>query len=191
MRRLLHNPLAMTGLVVLSIAVLAAVFAPLLAPYGPNDAHFDARFVPPGTSGYLLGTDALGRDILSRVLYGARASLVVGVLSVLLALVVGVPLGLVAGYFQRLDGVISRLTDLVLAFPFLILAVGLAAIRGASLTNAAVAIGIAQIPGIIRVTRSETLRLKGLDYVSAAVAEGASHPLIIVRHVLPNAVRVL
>jgi len=191
MRRLLHNPLAMTGLVVLCVAVLAAVFAPLLAPYGPNDAHFDARFVPPGTSGYLLGTDALGRDILSRVLYGARASLIVGVLSVLLALVVGVPLGLIAGYFQRLDGVISRLTDLVLAFPFLILAVGLAAIRGASLTNAAVAIGIAQIPGIIRVTRSETLRLKSLDYVAAAVAEGASDLWVVTRHVLPNATSVL
>jgi len=191
LRRLLHNPLAMTGLVVLCIATLAAVFAPLLAPYGPNDAHFDARFVPPGTSGYLLGTDALGRDILSRVLYGARASLIVGVLSVLLALVVGVPLGLIAGYFQRLDGVISRLTDLVLAFPFLILAVGLAAIRGASLTNAAVAIGIAQIPGIIRVTRSETLRLKSLDYVAAAVAEGASDLWVVTRHVLPNATSVL
>jgi peptide/nickel transport system permease protein len=191
LRRLVRSPLALTGLIVLSVAVLAAVFAPLLAPYGPNDAHFDARFVAPGTSGFLLGTDSLGRDILSRVLFGARASLLVGVLSVLLALVVGVPLGLLAGYFRKVDGLISRLTDLVLAFPFLILAVGLAAIRGASLSNAAIAIGIAQIPGIIRVTRSETLRLKSLDYVAAAIAEGASDPWVVLRHILPNATSVL
>ena len=129
-RRLVRSPLAVTGLVVLTLAVLAAVFAPLLAPYSPTEAHFGSRFVPPGSPGFLLGTDSLGRDILSRVLFGARASMLVGVLSVLLALLVGVPLGLCAGYFRALDGVISRLTDLVLAFPFLILAVGLAAIRG-------------------------------------------------------------
>jgi peptide/nickel transport system permease protein len=190
-RRLLRSPLAVTGLVILTLAVFAAVFAPLLAPYSPNQAHFDARFVPPGSSGFLLGTDSLGRDILSRVMFGARASLLVGVLSVLLALVVGVPLGLFAGYFRALDGVISRLTDLVLAFPFLILAVGLTAIRGASLSNAALAIGIAQVPGIIRITRSETLRLKSLDYVAAAVAEGASDLWVLARHILPNATSVL
>jgi peptide/nickel transport system permease protein len=190
-RRLLRSPLAVTGLVVLSVALFTAVFAPLLAPYGPSDAHFGARFVPPGSPGYLLGTDSLGRDILSRMLFGLRASLTVGVLSVLLALVVGVPLGLIAGYFTKLDGVISRLTDLVLAFPFLILAVGLAAIRGASLSNAALAIGIAQVPGIIRITRSETLRLKSLDYVAAAVAEGASDLWVLARHIFPNATSVL
>jgi peptide/nickel transport system permease protein len=191
LRRLRRSPLAMTGLVVLTLAVLAAVLAPLLAPYSPDQADFNAVFQPPGAAGHLLGTDSLGRDILSRILFGARASLLVGVLSVLLALVVGVPLGLIAGYFSALDAVISRLTDLVLAFPFLILAVGLAAIRGASLSNAALAIGIAQIPGIIRVTRSETLRLKSLDYVAAAVAEGATDLWVVIRHILPNATSVL
>jgi peptide/nickel transport system permease protein len=191
LRRLAKSPLAMSGLVVLCLAVAAVLLAPVIAPYGPNDAHFDAVFRPPGSPGYLLGTDDLGRDILSRVLYGARASLLVGLLSVLLALVVGVPLGLIAGYFSSLDAIVSRLTDLVLAFPFLILAVGLAAIRGASLSNAAVAIGIAQIPGIIRVTRSETLRLKSLDYVAAAIAEGASDLWVVGRHILPNATSVL
>jgi peptide/nickel transport system permease protein len=190
-RRLRRSPLAMTGLVVLTIAVLAAVLAPLIAPYQPDQAHFDASFTPPGQDGYLLGTDSLGRDILSRILYGARASLLVGVLSVVLALAVGVPLGLIAGYFRALDAIVSRLTDVVLAFPFLILAVGLAAIRGASLSNAALAIGISQIPGIIRVTRSETLRLKSLDYVGAAVAEGASDVWVVGRHILPNATSVL
>jgi peptide/nickel transport system permease protein len=191
LRRLLRAPLALTGLVVLVVAVLVALFAPVLAPYSPEQTSFSATFLPPGSAGHLLGTDSLGRDVLSRIIYGTRASLVVGVLSVLLALVVGVPLGLLAGYFGKLDSVISRLTDLVLAFPFLILAVGLAAIRGASLSNAALAIGIAQVPGMIRVTRSETLRLKGLDYVSAAVAEGASDLWIMSRHILPNAVSVL
>ena len=191
LRRLVRAPLALTGMTVLMVAILAALLAPVIAPYPAAQTNFDAAFSPPGTPGFLLGTDSLGRDILSRILYGTRASLTVGVLSVLLGLVVGVPLGLAAGYFRALDAVISRLTDLVLAFPFLILAVGLAAIRGASLSNAALAIGIAQVPGIIRVTRSETLRLKGLDYVSAAVAEGASDPWIMGRHILPNAVSVL
>jgi len=191
LRRLVRAPLALTGMTVLTVAILAALLAPVIAPYPAAQTNFDATFSPPGTPGFLLGTDSLGRDILSRILYGTRASLTVGVLSVLLGLVVGVPLGLAAGYFRALDAVISRLTDLVLAFPFLILAVGLAAIRGASLSNAALAIGIAQVPGIIRVTRSETLRLKGLDYVSAAVAEGASDPWIMGRHILPNAVSVL
>jgi peptide/nickel transport system permease protein len=191
LRRLLKAPLSLTGLVVLVLAVLVAVLAPVIAPYPAAQTDFAATFAPPGTAGHLLGTDSLGRDILSRIIFGTRASLVVGLLSVVLALAVGVPLGLAAGYFGKLDAVISRLTDLVLAFPFLILAVGLAAIRGASLSNAALAIGIAQVPGMIRVTRSETLRLKGLDYVSAAVAEGASDPWIIGRHILPNAVSVL
>jgi peptide/nickel transport system permease protein len=190
-RRLLRAPLALTGLVVIVVAVLVAALAPVLAPYPAAQTDFGATFAPPGAAGHVLGTDSLGRDILSRIIFGTRASLVVGVLSVLLALVVGVPLGLVAGYFRRMDALISRVTDLVLAFPFLILAVGLAAIRGASLSNAALAIGIAQVPGLIRVTRSETLRLKGLDYVAAAVAEGASDLWVITRHILPNAVSVL
>jgi peptide/nickel transport system permease protein len=122
---------------------------------------------------------------------GARASLEVGLLAVVTALVVGVPLGLAAGYFRALDAVIGRFTDLLLAFPFLILAVGLAAIRGASLGNAAVALGIAQIPGVIRVIRSDTLRLKSLDFVAAAVVDGASDMWVLVRHILPNATSVI
>lgn len=186
-RRLSRNPLALTGFALLSIATVAAVLAPLIAPYEPTEAHFDDAFTPPGAAGYLLGTDDLGRDILSRIIHGTRASLGVGIMSMALALAVGVPLGLVAGYFHRLDGVISRLTDLVLAFPFLILAVGLTTIRGPSLTNAALAIGIAQIPTMIRVTRSETLRLKSLDYVAASIVGGAGDLWVLGRHILPNA----
>ena len=186
-RRVLRNPLAITGLVVLGIAVILAAFAPWLAPHEPTQTHLSNAFAPPGTAGYVLGTDDLGRDVLSRIMYGLRASLHVGLLAVAFSLVIGVPLGLIAGYFQTIDGFISRLTDLVLAFPFLILAVGLAAIRGASLGNAAIAIGIAQIPGMIRIVRSETLRLKSLDFVAAAVVEGAGDAWVLGRHILPNA----
>jgi peptide/nickel transport system permease protein len=187
LRRLRRSPLGIVGFTVLAVAVVAAVLAPLIAPYSPSQVNFQAPMQIPGTVGYLLGTDDLGRDVLSRILYGLRASLQVGVLAVALALAVGVPLGLAAGYFRTLDALISRVTDLMLAFPFLLLAVGLAAIRGPSLGNAALALGISQIPGMIRIVRSETLRLKNLDFVAASVADGASDAWVLGRHVLPNA----
>ncbi|GAB2602333.1 ABC transporter permease [Kribbella endophytica] len=190
-KRMLRNPLAIAGLVVLLIAVVVAVFAPWLAPHEPTDTHLSEAFGPPGTPGYLLGTDDLGRDVLARIMFGLRASLHVGLLAVATSLVIGVPLGLMAGYFRAVDALISRFTDLVLAFPFLILAVGLAAIRGASLGNAAIAIGIAQIPGVIRIVRSETLRLKSLDFVAAAIVEGAGDLWVLGRHILPNAASVV
>ena len=190
-RRMLRNPLAITGLIVLGIAIVLAVFAPWLAPHEPTQTHLDNAFAPPGTAGYLLGTDDLGRDVLSRIMFGLRASLHVALLAVATSLVIGVPLGLMAGYFRGIDALISRFTDLVLAFPFLILAVGLAAIRGASLGNAAIAIGIAQIPGVIRIVRSETLRLKSLDFVAAPNVEGAGAPWVQGRHLHPNAATVI
>jgi len=190
-RRLRRNPLAVISFSVLVLALLVAVLAPWLAPYAPEQTDFANTFSPPGTPGHLLGTDDLGRDVLSRIILGSRASLQVGLLAVATALLIGVPLGLASGYFRSCDAVISRFTDLLLAFPFLILAVGLAAIRGASLGNAAVAIGIAQIPGIIRVVRSDTLRLKSLDFVAAAVVDGASDLWVLSRHVLPNATSVV
>ena len=165
LRRLARNPMGIVGAVLLLVVVIAGVFAPLLAPYPPTEVHFATPFQQPGTVGFPLGTDDLGRDVLSRVLYGTRASLEVGLLSVLLAVVVGVPLGLAAGYWRRLDGLVSRLTDLMLAFPFLVLAVGFAAINGGGLANAAIALGIANIPTMIRVVRAETLRLRESDFV--------------------------
>ena len=190
-RRLRRNPLAVISFTVLAIALMIATLAPWLAPYAPEQTDFSHVFAQPGTPGHLLGTDDLGRDVLSRIILGLRASLEVGLLAVATALLIGVPLGLAAGYFRAVDAVISRLTDLLLAFPFLILAVGLAAIRGASLGNAAVAIGIAQIPGVIRVVRSDTLRLKSLDFVAAAVVDGAGDFWVLRRHVLPNATSVI
>lgn len=191
LRRLQRNPLAVVSFTILAVAVVMAVLAPWIAPYAPEQTDFANTLAPPGTPGHLLGTDDLGRDVFSRIILGSRASLQVAVLAVFTALLAGVPLGLVAGYFRGADAVISRLTDLLLAFPFLILAVGFAAIRGASLGNAAVAIGIAQIPGVIRIVRSEALRLKSLDFVAAAVVDGANDLWVLRRHVLPNATSVV
>ena len=156
LRSLRRNPLGLVGGGLLLIVVLVAVLAPVLAPYPPTQVHFDTPFQRIGTVGFWLGSDDLGRDTMSRVIYGTRASLEVGLLSVALAVVLGVPLGLVSGWWRTLDAFVARLTDLLLAFPFLILAVGLAAIRGPSLTNAALALGIAQVPTMIRVVRAET-----------------------------------
>lgn len=191
LRRLRRNPLAVVSFVVLALAAVVALLSPWIAPYSVQQTDFAHTFSPPGTPGHVLGTDDLGRDVLSRIMLGARASLQVALLAVATSLIIGVPLGLAAGYFRSWDAVISRFTDLLLAFPFLIMAVGLAAIRGASLTNAAVAVGIAQIPGVIRVVRSDTLRLKSLDFVAAAVVDGASDLWVLARHILPNATSVI
>jgi len=190
LRRLRRNPLAMTGLAVVVIAFGAAILANLVAPYPADLPDFHAALRPP-SGAHWFGTDDLGRDQFSRVLYGLRASVIVAVLSVGLSMVVGVPLGLLAGFYGVLDPPVSRLTDTLLSFPFLVLAVGLAAILGPSLATATIAIGVAQIPAVVRVTRGETLRLRGLDFVAAAVADGASDPVILFRHILPNAVNTL
>ena len=187
LRQIARNPLGVVGGVLLLIVVLTAVFAPLIAPYPPDEVHFDTPFQHAFTEGFPLGTDDLGRDILSRIVYGTRVSLLVGALSVLLAVVIGTPLGLLAGYVGWVDVVVGRLTDLTLAFPFLIIAVGLAAINGPSVTNAAIALGIAQVPTMVRVVRAETLRFRELEFVLAARALDASGLRILGLHILPNA----
>ncbi|NIY67759.1 glutathione ABC transporter permease GsiD [Streptomyces malaysiensis] len=189
--RLTRNKLALTGAVAAAVLVLIAVFAPLIAPYDPARPDFAAALQEPG-SAHWLGTDDLGRDQLSRVVYGVRASLQIGLLAVALAFAAGVPLGLIAGYYGRFaDSVVSRLTDTLLAFPFLVLAVGLATILGPSLLNATIAVGVSQIPAVIRITRAETLRLKHLDYVAAAVANGGGDGTVLFRHILPGALSAL
>jgi peptide/nickel transport system permease protein len=190
LRRLLRNPLAVTGLVVVVIAVAAALLANIVAPFPFDQADFRSALQPPSPA-HWFGTDELGRDQFSRVLFGLRASSSVGAMSVALSMLVGVPLGLLAGFYRLLDPVVSRFTDTLLAFPFLVLAVGLAVILGPSLTTATVSIGVAQVPLVVRVTRGETLRLRGLDYVAAAVADGASDAVVLGRHILPNAVNTL
>ena len=189
-RRFARNRPAMAGLVVAGVFTLAALFAPLVAPAPPDRTVFAEALQPP-SSAHWLGTDDLGRDQLSRVIYGLRASLQVGVLSVALAMAVAVPLGLLAGYYPRVDPVVSRLTDTLLAFPFLVLAVGLAAILGPSLLNATIAIAVNEMPRPLRVIRGETISLREEDFVEAAVANGASGPAILAGHILPNALNAL
>ena len=185
-RRFLRRPLAMIGLVVALAFVLAAILAPWIAPYSAGETDFNALLAH-SSAKHLLGTDELGRDVLSRIIWGARASIEAGVLATLLAMAVAVPVGIVAGYYRGwVDAVIARLTDVLLAFPFLIVAVGLAAILGPSLTNATIALGIGAAPALIRVARGEALALREEDYVRAAVANGASDARILARHVLPN-----
>jgi len=189
--RLRRRPMAVAGMTVATLFVLTAIFAPLIAPYDPAATNFDAVLQHP-SSAHIMGTDDLGRDVFSRVVYGARASLEAGVLATLLALVVAVPLGLMAGYYRGWwDPVISRVSDVMLAFPFLIVAVGMAAIFGPSLRNVVIALGVAAIPWIVRVTRGEALALREQEFVRAAVANGAGDRTILGRHLLPNMAGVL
>ena len=186
-KRFLRRPLAVAGLVVALLFVLTAIFAQLVAPYSASATDFNATLAPPFSHGHLLGTDELGRDQLSRIIWGSRASIQAGVLSTTLAMVIAVPIGIVAGYYRGwIDPVIARLTDVLLAFPFLVLAVGLAAILGPSLTNATIALGLGAVPVLIRIARGEALALREEDYVRAAVANGAGDVSILARHVLPN-----
>jgi peptide/nickel transport system permease protein len=185
-RRFLRRPAAVGSLVVVVAFVLAAAFAPWVAPYSAGETDFDALLAGPSRE-HLLGTDDLGRDTLSRIIFGARASMMAGFFATVLAMALAVPIGLVAGYYRgRIDSVIARVTDVLLAFPFLILAVGLAAIFGPSLLNATLALGIAAIPGLVRIARGETFALREEDYVRAAVANGANDAVILSRHILPN-----
>jgi peptide/nickel transport system permease protein len=185
-KRFLRRPMAVAGLVVVLCFALVAILAPWLAPHHPGDTDFNSLLSHP-SSKHLLGTDELGRDELSRLIWGARASMQAGFLATVLAMVVAVPIGMVAGYYRgRIDTVIARLTDVLLAFPFIILAVGLAAILGPSLTNATLALGVGAMPPLIRIARGEMLSLREEDFVPAAIANGANDLRIIFRHILPN-----
>jgi len=185
-KRFLRRPVAVAGLVVVVGFVVLAIFAPWIAPHSSGYTDFNHVLAKPGGR-YLLGTDELGHDELSRVIWGARSSMQVGVFATLLAMVIAVPIGMVAGYYRGwIDAIIARATDVLLSFPFVILAVGLAAILGPSLLNATLALGIGAVPVFIRIARGETLALREEDYVPAAIANGASDATIIFKHILPN-----
>jgi len=185
-RRLFRRKAAVTGLVVLTLFILLALLAPVIVPYDPVATSWSLVRKAP-TALHWFGTDELGRDILSRVVYGARASLLAGLISVAIALGIGVPLGLLAGYRGGFtDALISRITDAMLACPFLILAIALAAFLGPSLGNAMIAIGISATPVFIRLTRGQVLSVKAEDYVEAARALGNPPWRIAFAHILPN-----
>jgi peptide/nickel transport system permease protein len=182
----MRNRAAVFGAFLVALIVIMALFAPWLTHYDPVQANFmTVRQAP--SAAHWLGTDELGRDVLSRLLYGARASLLAGVVSVGIAVVLGVPLGLIAGYFGKfVDGVISRVADALLSIPFLILAIALSAFLGPSLTNAMAAIGISAMPRFIRLTRGQAISVKAEEYVEGARAIGLDHARIMLRYILPN-----
>ena len=181
----LRNPGAVGGAVVLMMLVISAVFAPFIAPHDPYDVTAE-RLTSPSTE-YPLGTDALGRCVFSRIIYGGRISLQVGLISVGLAAIVGTILGLVAGYVEGwADNIIMRFMDVLLAFPGILLALVIVAVLGPGLINLMIAIGIATIPQYTRLVRGSMLSEKQEEYVLACRAQGASPLRIIVRHVLPN-----
>ncbi|HET7885420.1 MAG TPA: ABC transporter permease [Bradyrhizobium sp.] len=186
LRRLFKRKGAVVGLGVIAIFVLLAILAPLIVPYDPIATTWALVRKPP-TAAHWFGTDDLGRDVLARVVYGSRASLAAGAISVSIALSIGVPLGLLAGYRGGfVDALISRLTDAMLACPFLILAIALAAFLGPSLGNAMIAIGISATPVFIRLTRGQTISVKVEEYVEAARAIGNPPWRIALFHILPN-----
>ncbi|MCZ0756570.1 ABC transporter permease [Anoxybacillus sp. J5B_2022] len=180
------NKIALIGMGIVVFFILLAVFAPLLAPYGINDQNLSLRLQAPSKD-HLFGTDDFGRDILSRVIYGARISLWVGFFSVLGSVVVGSLLGIVAGYYGRwVDGIISRVFDIMLAFPSILLAIGIVAVLGPSLQNALIAIAVINIPNFGRLIRSRVLSIKQEEYIMAARAIGMSDARILFHHILPN-----
>ncbi len=190
--RLTSNKLAAAGALILVLIVFMALAAPLLSPHDPSLVEIQNRLLPPawmsgGSSAHILGTDNVGRDILSRIIYGARVSLFVAVCTVLIGGVVGTLLGLVAGYFRgRLETVIMRLVDIQLAFPSILLAVALMAILGPSVRNVILVLSLSTWSSFCRVARGQTLSVCEMEYVSAARVLGARHMRILFRHVLPN-----
>jgi len=186
--RFLHRPIAVAGLVVIVVFVLVAVFAPLISPYDPIATSWTSIRKAPSAL-HWMGTDENGRDVAARVIFGARASLLAGVVSVLIAAGIGVPAGLIAGFAGGIaDVLLSRVVDAMLACPFLILAIALAAFLGPDLTNAMIAIGVSTAPRFMRVARAATLDATSNEYVEAARAVGNPGWRVAVRHVLPNIV---
>jgi peptide/nickel transport system permease protein len=185
-RRLLRRKGAMLGLAIIAIFVAIALLAPLISPYDPEQQTWSAVRKAPSAA-HWFGTDDVGRDVLARVIYGARASLLAGVISVAIAILVGLPIGLISGYLGGLiDALFSRITDAMLACPFLILAIALAAFLGPSLGNAMIAIGITTTPIFVRLTRAQVMAVKVEDYVEAARCVGNPHWRIVLIHILPN-----
>ena len=184
-RRLLANRSFMIGLVLVGLIALLAILAGVVAPYDPLKGNFRARMVAPSLQ-HWMGTDHFGRDILSRVLHGARISLQIGFMVALITGIAGVVIGATAGYFRRTDGVIMRLMDAFMAFPSIILAIAISSVLGASVTNVIIALAIAATPHTARIVRASVMVVREMEYIEAARALGAGHARILLRHVMAN-----
>ena len=188
LRKVMRIPHAAFGVVFILLTVLVAIFAPWIVPVSPEEMDFD-NLLSNISSTHLLGSDQLGRDTLARLIYGARIALIGSIGAIGLGVLIGVPLGLIGVYFRgAVDDIIMRAMDALVVFPSLLIAVGLAAALGGSLTTVIVAIGIANVPWMARVVRSQGLAIREQDYVAAALAGGMSHARIIFKHILPNSV---
>lgn len=186
--RLLKNKGAVAGLVILLAMSIIVIFAPVFAPYDPIQADTSNTLTGPSFA-HLLGTDTIGRDVLSRIIFGGRLSLLIGVLAIAIACGIGLPIGMIAGYYGSwVDRVISRLIDVMLAFPGILLALAVVAVLGSSVLNVTIAVGISLIPGFVRLVRSSYLSAKENVYVEAARVIGVGDWRIMVRHILPNVV---
>jgi peptide/nickel transport system permease protein len=186
LRGLARNRLALVGAAIILVMVFAAIFAPWLAPHDP-EKQFPLDALKPPSRQYLLGTDNVGRDTLSRLIYGARVSLFVGLTSMIIAAAIGIPLGLIAGYYGGLlESAAMRAMDTLLAFPAVLLAIFIVAVLGPSLNNAILAVGIIYIPAFARVTRANVLSLREKEFVEAAKCLGASDLRVMLRSILPN-----
>ncbi len=186
LRRLLRHPSFRTGLGLFAIIVAAATIVPAISPADPNKLAMRARFLEPSWD-YLFGTDNFGRSQLARVVYGARLSLVIGTSVVVLNAVFGTLLGALAGYFRRLDNPLMRFNDALMAFPAILLAIGVAAVLGRSTPNVIVALAIVYVPRTARIVRASVLVIRQMEFVQAAIAAGAGHWRILRHHILPNA----
>ena len=185
--RFCRNRGAVAGLVILSLFLSVALIAPIATNYAPEENHLDQKLLEP-TLAHLLGTDHLGRDILARLAFGARFSLMIGFAAVGVGLIIGVPLVAVSGFYGGwLDLVIQRVVDVLLSFPGFLLALSLVAVLGVGIENVMIAVGLGVVPAFVRLVRASTLSIRYRDYVEAARAAGARSPSIIWRHVLPNA----
>ena len=188
-RRFCQNRLALAGLVFLAVLLLVAIFAPLIAPYGPAERTPGAFREPPSTT-HWFGTDTIGLDVFSRVVYGSRISLKVGIVAMLMTVVIGLILGAVAGYFGgKTDGLIMRITDVFLSIPYIILAIAIATLFGKSVNSVILVLGLTGWLGLCRIVRASFLSLNRLEYVEAARSLGFGDTRIIFRHMLPNALQ--
>ncbi|MBQ6448696.1 MAG: ABC transporter permease [Bacillus sp. (in: Bacteria)] len=185
-KKLIRNRLAVVGLILIILQVAIAITAPLITSYDPARQNLEATELPMFSEGHWLGTDNYGRDMWSRIAYGARISLVVGSIAVTLGLVGGITLGLLAGYYRKLDGIIMRIVDLLFAFPGILLAMLIIAVLGTSLVNVAIAISIWSIPSCARIVRGSVLSVKKQEYILAMKSLGASDIRIMFKHILPN-----
>ena len=182
-----RKPLGALGGVVIVFAVLLAILAPWVAPHNPEGVGIAKKFSPPGTESAPLGTDHIGRDVLSRLIHGARISMYVGVMTVLIGITIGTMVGISSAYWGgAFDMVVQRLVDALMGFPPIILALGLMAALGADINNVIIALVVILVPGATRVVRSEALRIKELDYILASRAIGANPARVMARHILPN-----